>query len=292
MRRIARRAFVVGATLGVASTAFGQVVAPPAAKRPPQAEAKPPADEAAARREMERLLGLWEQQSARLKSLDVSFTRLDKAPGWNQVDEFRGRAYLQSPNLVCLHFQKVDVVPPANKPTLQNYERIVCTGKEVLQYDYQRQQIFRFPLDKQQRQRALQEGPLPFLFNMKAAEAKERYGMTYINQNEKAYLIGVVPHKQEDRDVFSKAFIQLSKSTFLPDRLLLLSPNGKDTQDYTFSGISANGQIDPQYFQQLQIKGWKLIDNPSPQQQPQAAPRAVGRQEAAPAGRPATRARQ
>ena len=31
--------------------------------------------------------------------------------------------------------------------------------------------IYIFPLDKDQRKRALEEGPLPFLFNMRAADA-------------------------------------------------------------------------------------------------------------------------
>jgi TIGR03009 family protein len=292
MRRIAGTFVTLIVAAGVTSAAFGQApqarrpAASAAASKAAAAKVPDPAEEAAKRAEMEKLLGLWEKQSARLTALDVGFERTDKSPGWNEKIKYQGRAYLQTPNLACLHFQKEEE-KAGEKPKLVPHERIVVTGKEVLQYDYETKQIFRFPLDKQDRKKALQEGPLPFLFNMKAAEARQRYGMTLMDQNPKAYLIAIVPHDDYDREVFSKAFIQLSKTTFLPDRLMLLSPNGKDTQDYVFSGIKANGEINPQFFQALTIKGWKLIDNPAPNQAGQR-PAAAGAGEAAvpPAGRP------
>jgi TIGR03009 family protein len=291
MRRIAGLCLTLFATIG-ATVVFGQA---PQAKRPMAAQVPDPAKAAADRQAMESLLGLWEKQSAKLNTLYVGFTRIDKSPAWDQLEEFRGQAYLQSPNLACLHFWKVEPVKEtvakeaAAKPALSDHERIVCTGTEVLQYDYKTKQIFRFPLDKQARKRALQEGPLPFLFNMKAAEAKERYGMTLVKETEKSYLISVVPHQEVDREVFSKAFIQLNKTTFLPDRLYLVSPNGKDSQDYVFSGVKANTEIKSQFFQALTIKGWKIIDNPGEGEGPRrAAVRPAD--EAAPAG-PAGRPR-
>ena len=58
-------------------------------------------------------------------------------------------------------------------------ETIVCGQNDVWQYLYEGKQIFIFPLAKGERQRALDEGPLPFLFNMKAKEAEERYEMSF-----------------------------------------------------------------------------------------------------------------
>ncbi len=75
---------------------------------------------------------------------------------------------LQSPDLACLQFQKYKL-DAKGKPLFvkmkdgkavpqlepEPYERIVCTGKEVLQYSWDDQKIFVFPLDKQ----AAAEGP-------------------------------------------------------------------------------------------------------------------------------------
>jgi TIGR03009 family protein len=229
----------------------------------------------------EKLLAEWEQKSSQLKTLTVAFNRVDRMKGWDE-ETYRGNAFLQSPNLACLHFQKVKIGP--NKAvTLVDHERIVATGQEVRQYDYATKAIFVFPLDRNQRKRALQEGPLPFLFNMKAAEAKQRYFMEISKQNQNYYLIDVVPLLDQDRDVFSRAYLQLNKATFLPDRLLLVATNGKDTQDYTFSDIQTNKEISPVFFQAHNIKGWAIRENPAPGQPlPPQQPAVGGRPQAPP----------
>jgi len=268
----------------VAGSGLGQTQAParrpqtsapasPGAAAPTRkAESPPPVDErtqALQRQQMEQLLVLWEKQSARLTTLDVGFDRVDKSDAWGD-EKYKGRAYFQAPNLACIHTQKVE-----DKKAVDQ-ERIVCSGKDVYQYNFETRQIFVFPLDKDQRKKALEEGPLPFLFNMKADEVKQRYQMQLLNQDERAYLIGVLPRLKEDRAVFSQAFLQLNKKNFLPDRLLLVSPNGKDTQDYVFSGVSANQKVDPNLFRGVKVAGWKEIYNPTPEQMQKAVDDARG----------------
>jgi TIGR03009 family protein len=222
---------------------------------------------------------MWAQQNGTLKSLTVNFVRLDKSKVWGDTTEYVGSAYLQSPNLACLHFKKVD---PADRKKADDHERIVCTGQEVRQYDYKTQQIFVFPLDRDQRKRAIQEGPLPFLFNLNAEEAKMRWTMSLLGQDKDNYLVGIVPRLEPDKAVFKEAFLQLNKKTFLPDRMLLVDPNGKDTQDYKFTTVSPDTPIQPVFFQALNIKGWKIVVNPGAPQAAQGG--APGR--AQPEGRP------
>lgn len=280
--RIAGTFVTLGAAFAVA-TASGQA---PQTRRGAQAQ---PAASAAARpmeaavpnpREMDELLALWEQNNGKLRSLTVAFERVDKSKVWGE-EKFVGNAYLQSPNLACLHFKKVD---GGNAKKLSDHERIVCTGQEVRQYDFKTQQIFVFPLDRNERKRALQEGPLPFLFNLKANEVKYRYNMRKMGEDKENYLIGVVPLEDRDKEVFSMAYIQLSKETFLPNRLLLVDPNQKDTQDYTFKQPARNEPINPVFFQALNIKGWKVVLNPGPEGPAQVGAGADPRQ--APPGRP------
>jgi TIGR03009 family protein len=229
---------------------------------------------------MDQLLQTWAAQNGKLKTLVVSFTRVDESKAWGDKTEYSGNAYLQTPNLACLHFEKVE--RPKGQPATQApHERIVCTGQEIRQYDFKTKQIFVFPLDRNEQKRALQEGPLPFLFNLKVEEAKSRWGMSLMGEDKDHYLVGVRPRFEKDKEVFSSAFIQLSKTTFLPDRMLLVDKNGKDTQDYRFSAVQANQPISGQYFQALNIKGWKVVVNPGPEQAAQAAPAPAG-----PQGRP------
>lgn len=270
MRRIAKTFIILGAAATMVPAATGQGPQPRrqaparasgAAPATAPMDAKTSAPDPAA---MDRLLGLWARQNGKLSSLTVGFVRVDKSVAFGQLDEFVGNAYLQTPNLACLHFKKVDRANP-KAPKADDHERIVCTGQEVRQYDFKTKQIFVFPLDKNERKKAIQEGPLPFLFNMKADEAKLRYTMTLLNQDQTAYLIGIVPRLEQDRSVFSKAFLQLNKTTFLPDHLLLVDTNGKDTQDYKFTSVSPDKPINPVFFQALNIKGWQVVVNPGPE---------------------------
>jgi len=316
MRRIAGTLVIFLTAAGFATAAYGQAAQDPP-RRPSMSRTGPGAGavnspsvpaKAAARptdaqipdpiAAMDPLLKAWEQRSARLKSLDVPFTRLDKSPAWDEKVEYKGRACLQAPNLACLHFQKV--IKEGKGDRIVEHERIVCTGKEIRQYDYATKQIFVFPLDKSARKRALQDGPLPFLFNMRADEAKARYSMQLLAQNDEAYVIGIAPRLDVDREVFSQALLQLSKKTYLPDRLLLIAPNQKDSQEYQFKSIVSDVAIRPELFQALNIAGWKVIDNPAPvsgsapaqsaQRDPRPDP-ATGPVQPSPGGRPQMGAR-
>jgi TIGR03009 family protein len=231
-----------------------------------------------ARAAMDALLEEWEKQSKKIVSLDVAFERIDRGQAWGD-QYFFGRAMLRSPDLACLEFKKYKLDAngkplvakgkdgePAKQLEAEPTERIVCTGNEVLQYQYAERVTYIFPLDKQVRQKALQQGPLPFLFNMKADEAKKRYGMTLLEQNEQEYVIAIVPYEDIDRESFTKAFLWLSKATFLPNKLCLIPVGDKERQEFYFTGsknkIIPNAPMPQDLFAKVRIPGWKEILNP------------------------------
>ena len=282
---------------------------PPAPAKAAPAPVDPKAEKArleADRAEMDRVLAEWEDRSRQVTSLDVLFDRVDVSPGWGD-QYYQGRAMLQSPDLACLQFQKYKL-DPDGKPLFatkdgkkvpqlepQPFERIVCTGNEVLQYSWDDKKIFIFPLDKQSRQKALQQGPLPFLFNMKAADLKRRYAMTLLKQDDKDYLIGITPQEKIDKESFSTAFLWLSKKTFLPDKLCLIPVGGKERQEFRFAGnsntIMANTTLDGKFFLANRFEGWRVIDNPNangapPEGKPVVAPAQPARK---PTARPTAR---
>ncbi len=250
----------------------------PAAAPAPVDPAAVKAQQVADRQAMDDVLAQWEVKSKKIVSLDVAFEKIERSKGFG--DEFyQGRAMLQSPDLACLEFRKVLLdenrkpivkADKDGKPVVQlekePYERIVCTGTEVLQYAWDTRQIIVHPLDKEIRQKALQQGPLPFLFNMNAAETKRRYSMSLLKQNEREYLIGIVPSEQIDKGAFTQAFLWLSKETYLPNKLVLYPVGGKDPVEYRFKGenavIRANVAMDKSFFGFTKIPGWKVIVNP------------------------------
>jgi TIGR03009 family protein len=230
---------------------------------------------------LSQLLTLWEKNSSRLKTLDVTMTRTDRDPAWGQDEVYEGRAILKSPNLAMLDFKKV--VNGQKVP----YERIICTGTEVWQYRSATKQIFIYPLEKDVQQRALEEGPLPFLFNFQEATAKKRYHMDLVGENEKFEVLRIMPREEIDRESFTKAWVQLDRKLFLlPSRIFLLAPDGKSSKDFVLSLTpqSPNREVMDENFKGKLIPEWKVVRNPGGDGKP--VPDARGAQ-AAPAPAPA-----
>ncbi len=265
------------------ATAFPQDAAgnrAPAARtraNPPAKQAQPVPNPA----QMEKLLKDWERQSAKLKTLDVWIYRIDRRPDWNEEIHYEGRAVFKSPQLAYLIFNKVKTVRDAKgkiapvpdpknpkKRVTTPDEVIICGTNEVWQYLYPTRQIFVFPLAKEQRQRALDEGPLPFLFNMKAERAKARYDMKLIHETPKYYSVLVRPKLPEDKDAFRMAQIILDKEFLLPVQIVLVSPDSKSFKDFRFDHILPNAAVNDEWFQGRPFKNWKLERNPVEPGQP------------------------
>ena len=301
-------AFVVLLSMGFALAAAQDArnAAQPAQRQQPAAKAQPPL------MTMPQLLADWEGQSEKLKTLELAIYRIDKDPQWGDEEHYLGRAAFKNPQLAFLDFRKVKMQEqpdPKDKkkkqlvPLMKNkqpvsvpFETIVCTGQEVWQYRYDVKQIFIFPLDKDQRKRALEEGPLPFLFNMRAADAQKPYEMTRVGGDEERYLVMIKPLLQQDQETFSTAWVYLDKEYLLPKRIFLLAPNGKMTKDFHLSQIKPNKQVDPRLFvgvnpgNQFKIErnpgGPAPANNPRARRRQQEDAKAAQRQQSPDVGQP------
>jgi TIGR03009 family protein len=249
-----------------------------------KAIAPPPAPPNPAR--LAQLLKDWEKQSSKLKTLEVSIYRIDLSKAWGDEEHYEGHAAFKNPQLAYLDFKMVKLVPNANpnakkklvpqvdkkgKRVTTDFETIVCTQNEVWQYRFDLHQIFVFPLDKNERKRALEEGPLPFLFNMKADEVKARYDIVLLEEDAKHCLLQITPKLGEDQKSFSTAWLVLDAEFLLPKRIVLLAPDKKSTKDFNLSNIRANADINPAYFRVGDPgRPWKIERNPGGQPPAQA----------------------
>jgi TIGR03009 family protein len=294
MRRIL--ALVV---VAVGSTALAQAprgterrAADPPRQGTVQATPKPVDPKNAA--QMEALLRQWETESASNQTLTVWFNRSDVSKVFKDQTDYVGAAVLKSPNLAGLRFDR-----KTGSKAYTPEEMIVCDGKSVYQFLYSTRQVYIYPLDPKDRQRALQEGPLPFLFNMKTVDAKARYRMELLQENETQYLIAVTPRLKIDRDAFSTAYIWLNKKDFMPSRLRLLHPTNpsKEYQEFVFTKLERNGEVNLDNFnaaamvkeKQKQDPPWDVLTNPDANA---VQAKAAGRgRPAQPAARPAPGAR-
>jgi TIGR03009 family protein len=143
------------------------------------------------------------------------------------------------------------------------FERFVFTGKEVWQYKSDTQQIFVYPLGKDEQKRALEEGPLPFLFNMHAKDAENRYQMSLISEDEKAYGVKIVPRLPEDLQSFSVAFVNLDRNGLQPVSISMISPDGKSQKQFQLRKMNRNAKVNEKNFEGKPLgPPWKTIRNP------------------------------
>jgi TIGR03009 family protein len=255
--------------------AEGAQATPTPAERPAATAAK-----AVDPAKLDWLLKQWEQQSSRLKTLDVEILRIDDTPAWGDLEYYAGRALFKSPNLAFIDFNKIKqdekkkpIRDPQNnkKFVTAPYERIICTGNEVWQYRSDTQQIFVFPLEKDEQKKAIEEGPLPFLFNMRADDARQRYQMTLMSEDEKSYGLSIKPKLKEDKESFSLAYVNLDRQYLLPIRIILLSPDGKSKKDFRLGPMYPNRQVNDKNFEGKPLgPPWKLVRNPTGEERPRA----------------------
>jgi TIGR03009 family protein len=211
---------------------------------------------------LEALLKAWETQSKEIHTLDAKFIRTDEDPLWKSTKVFQGRALLKEPNLAFLDLQLIDPKQPKKPPVFA--DRIVCDGGTVYQYAADTKSVQAYPLPKNDRQRALEEGPLRFLFNMRVDEIKARYRLWLFKELPDAFQLQIVPKLPRDRDAFSQAVVQINRKTFLPELMTLVIANKKGLQKYQFSSVEPNKEVMDENFQYKPIKGWKLVRNPAP----------------------------
>ena len=64
-------------------------------------------------------------------------------------------------------------------------ERWVCTGKSVFEFNYKQSQLIERRLPPELQGKAITNGPLPFLFGVKAKQLKARYWMRVVTPEDR-----------------------------------------------------------------------------------------------------------
>jgi hypothetical protein len=93
---------------------------------------------------------------------------------------------------------------------------------------------------------------------MKAVEAKARYDLTLVKEDNWYYYIKVLPRFPQDKADFQEARLVLNKSSYLPRDLWFKQPNGDEVR-WDIPKIDSNVRLNQNDFLQPPIpQGWKL----------------------------------
>lgn len=246
--------------------ALGWAQAP--AQNPPGAPARtppitPPLPPAAAldpaHDPLDAVLINWEAAMKKVDTLQApQCSRVEQLKTLLVTKTYVGIAKYMRPNMGLLYMSQKD------KP--ENFEEIVVNGSTLYQYA---------PLPKEIRahhlpasQNALGDDSfLSFLFGMKAAEAKARYDLKLLSQDQYYYYLGVSPRRDEDKADFRVARLVLNKDSLMPRQLWFEKPNG-DTVTWDFPKIESGVRLNPNDFAKPAVPtGWKMVDV-QPREQP------------------------
>jgi TIGR03009 family protein len=195
---------------------------------------------------LDALLKEWERKTAGIKTLHGEHFRREYNDVFQVQKQSEGEFYFESPDK-----GRIDIrgIPPksnqvANKKNPQNGQPFkleagldqtwICNGKEIVVVDPPQKQFERMPIPPEMQGNNIIRSPLPFLFGMKAEDAKRRFQMTIVDEKPEYWLLDVVPRSKVDGQNYSQARVFLDKETYVPFAVRLVDPAGSGTTEYLF----------------------------------------------------------
>lgn len=237
------------------------------------------------RRQLEVILREWEVSSAKIKTLDGTHMRSRSNSVFATDARAAGEFHFEAPDKGRIDLKGM---PPAkgavsrnktkeNEPyslTADRDEKWICDGKKVLMINEVEKQFESIPLPEEMQGVNIIESPLPFLFGMKAAAAKQRFQMELIQYDpEKKYArITAIPLQAKDAQNFIRADIVLDTEKYLPKFVSLVDPAGTITTQYAFLEVNVNNEglgrkvadiFGPNPFKP-NLRGYKEVQPPPP----------------------------
>jgi TIGR03009 family protein len=245
---------LAGVLLGAALASAQQPPTQPAGAQPPAVALDP------ARNPLDAHLMRWEKEMKSVQSLVVQCKREEKNKTFQRKDVYVGEAkYLKLPvgstgqveNLASL------VMQLEGKPEV--FERFLCTGSHLYQFMPQQKEIRVYQLPPSRPGQVAEDSFLSFLFGMKAEEAKRRYDLRMVKEDQWYVYVEVLPRFPADKADFQRARLVLNKENFMPRQLWFEQPNG-DEVTWDLPRVQAGVPIDRKEFIAPQPPpGWRLV---------------------------------
>lgn len=213
--------------------------------------AQPAAPEDEISPELETLLKQWEEKSSKIKMLEGKHKRTTYNLVFETEQIASGVFYLETPDKGRIDL--TGIKPAKNEKSIRigksgkpfrleegPGEKWICSGQEIIAVNEEEKSYQIMPLPKDVQGENIVKSPLPFLFGMKADEAKQRYHMVLRSNNEKSAVLAIQPRLQLDQQNYSQALIILDKTTYLPSAVKLFDPAGNLETVYKFEDVKIN----------------------------------------------------
>jgi TIGR03009 family protein len=187
--------------------------------------------------QLNRILQLWEQESAKVKTFSCEFTRL-----WYD-SVFGDATNPDKPRFVDRGEIRYSA-PDKGKFVVrgERAEQWVCDGKSLFGFNYEKKQVLEYKLPPQLQGQAIANGPMPFLFGAKAAQLKQRYYLRTSTPNgvQGQIWIEALPRFQRDAANYYRAEIILKTADMQPMAIAVWEPNNKDHKTFVLEKVAIN----------------------------------------------------
>jgi len=211
----------------------GYAQQPPQQQLPPQQQppttppAAAPLDPAHNR--LDALLLRWEQEMTKVQTIVAYCTRTSVDKTFQVAEVYEGTAKYMKPNLAMLEMQKREKEPQKKgKPPV--FEKYICTGTFLYEYVPHDKVIRVHELPPPKPGQVSDDNFLSFLFGMRAEEARRRYELKLVKEDQWYFYIEILPRFAADKADFQKARLVLTSKTFLPRELWFEQPNGNEVK--------------------------------------------------------------
>lgn len=227
----------------------------PEPRAPQGGEQRPPANPLRVQTldpKLESILQSWEQESGKITVLQGRHTRSEINSVFGVEKKSEGMFFYVAPDRGRFDMKGIPVKPGekstiVNPETQQPYSLAsgtdqgwICTGKNILILNVESKEYEVHEIPEQMRGENIVQSPLPFLFGMKAADAKRRFSLRLVRETEAIYVIEAIPLTQMDSQNYQRALIALDRETFVPHGVQLLDPAGTLQTKYLFQDIKVN----------------------------------------------------
>lgn len=199
------------------------------------------------------LLQTWEQKTAGIDTLQGSFRRYTYDSVFMTEKRAVGRYWFGSPDKARMDFQpdpeiaKALSTAPEGKlhhefqgktfsVEVDTARTWICTGKEILEVDHPQKQYSRMEIPQEYQGQRITDGPLPFLFGMKADSVSTRYKLVFGEKHDPQSQVHIVayPLLPQLRREFQRAELLLDPKTYMPQAVKLWDPSGNVETVYLF----------------------------------------------------------
>jgi hypothetical protein len=138
-------------------------------------------------------------------------------------------------------------------------ERIIWGEDSVHQFFSKTQTHIAWPIAAEDRGRLPALLALPFCWKLNVEGLKSRFRVELVAEQRPATcLLRFTPLTRIGRETLSKAYVELDRSTYLPRRYVLITPDGRSTRDFCMTEAQCDQPHPEEFWRIPDDRGWKV----------------------------------